>query len=130
MIFAILTIVAAVSTLYDLSTQAVSNSKRNQLLLSFSIYTNGSNLFQMNQPKSSSEISCLHGIRVISLVGVMLLHEYFFRVLSPFSDSKVYQEFLGTKLASSIAGLNIFVDTFFVISAALLTKSMLKEFEK
>ena len=125
-----LAVIATLSTFYDIRSRRVNKENRNQFLLSFSIYTNGSNLIKTTQSKSAAEISCLHGIRGLSIISIVFLHSFFFRILTPFRDEKLIKEFLGTKLASTISAGNVSVDSFFVISAMLVTRSMLRELER
>lgn len=47
-----------------------------QLLLSFSVYTNGSKILNTNQPGGS--LTAINGIRFISMTWVILGHAYGF----------------------------------------------------
>lgn len=128
-VFTSLVAAATFGTIYDLRTRNVAKEKRNQLLMSFSIYTNGSNLLDMTSSRSPTAINCLYGIRVLSIISIMFLHSFFYRILTPFRDEVAFSEWLKTKLASTVSAANISVDSFFVISATLVTRSMLRELQ-
>lgn len=115
------------STNYDARTRK-EKSHRNPLLLSFSLYSNASRMFSVSSIQSSTEIKCLHGIRVLSTFSIIFLHTYFYRVKT-FENDTVYIDWMKTKWASSVAALSISVDSFLVISAAMTTRSMLKELD-
>jgi hypothetical protein len=72
--------VVASSTVYDLVFRQL-KVDRHALLVSFSLYTNGQNLFNMKTSKN--DIRCLHGIRVLSIVWILLGHRYFLYLLMP-----------------------------------------------
>lgn len=117
---------AVLSTIYDLKSQEV---HRNESFLAFSLYKNSKKLFNFKQESSSDVIQCLNGIRVLSTLSIVLLHSVFYRVFPPVRDELILKSWLGTNTASTISAINITVDSFFVISAALATKSMLRELD-
>lgn len=49
---------------------------KNEWLIAFSAYTNASKIMKCSEVKSSSEISCLHGIRSLSMMWVLTSHVY------------------------------------------------------
>jgi hypothetical protein len=122
-------IVVTWSTIYDVNTQKIETGERNKLLLSFSMYTNGKRLLSLEQSRSTDTINCLNGIRAFSILSIIFLHSFFFRTFTPFRDDSVFNEWIKTKLASSVSAINIFVDSFFVMSGLLVTKTMLKELD-
>ena len=75
-------------------------------------------------------IQCLDGIRVIMTLGIIYLHSHVFRILTPFRDESKFEAFAKTDWAATVSAFNIFVDSFFVISGALTTRSMLKNLNK
>lgn len=116
------------STVYDARTRTA-KCERNPLLLSFSLYSNASRMFSVSANQPSGEIKCLHGIRVLSTFSIILLHAYYFRVKT-FEDDPVYEEWMkSSRWASSVAALNVSADSFLLISAAMTTRSMLKELD-
>jgi hypothetical protein len=117
------------STIYDLKTQKVKKVERNQSFLAFSLYKNSQSLFNFNEKNERDVITCLNGIRALSTLCIIFLHSVFFRVFPPSRDETVFYHWLQTRTASSISAINVVVDSFFVISGTLATKSMLKDLE-
>lgn len=114
------------STSYDVYTWRKKKENSNQVLKVFSLLTNCKTLFNLNVEAGNS-IGSIHGIRSISIFSIILVHTYFFRVNSPFMDGNVFDKFLQTKFSSIVSALAIAVDSFFVISGALITRSLLKD---
>lgn len=117
------------SSFYDKKTQGKVAAERNQLLLSFSLFINAPSLVSLDQSRPSDAIKCLHGIRAISILSIIFFHGYFYQTFSPYGKSPVVQAWSKTRFASSLSGVNIFVDSYFVMSAALTTRSMLRELD-
>ena len=93
-------------------------------LLAFSIYKNGSNLFgESLQPQS--QIQCLNGIRVMSMLWILWTHTYLIPIKETFTFVKEFMftvEELGFQL---ILNGWVLVDTFFVVGAMLASYSSL-----
>jgi hypothetical protein len=122
-----LSIIALLCTIFDLKSRK-HTTKRNEFDKAFSLYSNVTSLLSFE--RSTKDIKCLHGLRVISILGIILLHTYFFRILSPFLNEEVMKEFMKTNIASIISAFNILVDTFFVMSAALTTRTVLRDLDR
>ncbi|XP_035660415.1 nose resistant to fluoxetine protein 6-like [Branchiostoma floridae] len=98
-----------------------------RLLLAFSVYNNIEKLLSTKQ--SPDSITCLHGIRFLSLTWIVLGHTYYFSLesvdnpLAVFEISKTFtfQVVLETMLA---------VDTFFLVSGLLMTYLLLIRLEE
>jgi len=114
---------AIYATIYD---QFKPNSGANELLMSFSLKKRLSNLISLDQSKPADAISCLHGIRAISEIAIVYHHAYVFRIMTPSRDQTVFNKFLKTPMATVNGVLSFFVEPFFIISAMLFTRSMLK----
>lgn len=127
-LFTVLAVIATCSTLYDVRSHAVQSQKRSQLLLSFSIYSNIQKLFSLKS--SSSDISCIHGIRALSLIIIVFFHSFFFRIQSSLISEENARNFVHLKFAAFLTTLPIFVESFFVMSGALFTISMLKDLKR
>jgi Acyltransferase family len=125
----ILLICGASSTIYDILTRDSEEEKRNKWFLTFSIYTNGSNLFNINKEQPPDTIKCLNGIRVLSAISIVFLHTHYHRVMFPVENSNKITEFNLSDYGRLIKGLNISVDTFFVLSGLLVTRSLLKDLD-
>lgn len=128
-ILAILIVTTVFSTVMDCQMDDNAN-KRSSKVASFSLHRNVTSLLSLDQTKSPNDVLCLHGMRAMCTFSIIYLHSYFFRVMAPVGDKNLYTEWGKTEIASRISSLNITVDTFFVISAMLLTKSMLKDLDR
>lgn len=116
------------STAYDVYSWFYKPENPNQTFKAFSIYTNGKTLFNLDV-KTENSIGSIHGIRSLSIFSIILVHTYFFRLSSPFVDGNAFDEFLQTKFSSIVSAGAISVDSFFVISGALITRSLLKDLD-
>ena len=54
-----------------------------QVLIAFSVYTNGKKLFSCKKNESADVLDCLNGIRVLSIVWVVYGHKYMMFITSP-----------------------------------------------
>ena len=54
------------------------SEKPHPLLSSFSVYTNGQQLFRISE--AGSQLTCLHGLRFFSMCWVVLCHAYGFSI--------------------------------------------------
>ena len=125
----LLVILVILSTTYDLLTRLNKIKSYTKILTSFSLITNSTTLFKMTENNENS-IGAIHGIRSLSILSIIIVHSYFFRVTSPFLDAKNLKEFLGTKVSTIVSTSTISVDSFFVISGALITRSILRELDR
>nr|XP_027214734.1 nose resistant to fluoxetine protein 6-like [Penaeus vannamei] len=97
-----------------------------RFLLPFSIYTNLSKLFQLNTTKSSQNITCLHGIRVLSMIWVVYGHQH--SATATFS-ANVLMAYAKTSdlLYQVISNAYFSVDSFFFLSGFLVSYVLLRE---
>ncbi|XP_055913922.1 nose resistant to fluoxetine protein 6-like [Eupeodes corollae] len=118
-IFGIFGLLMLLSTLYDIFTDTF-NKPANKILIAFSVVSNGRKLFKLNYAKSSNTISCLTGIRVLSMVWVIYCHCYTASAKMPYINKFDY--FPWTKEASTmhVVLATVSVDSFFFISGLLL----------
>ena len=101
-----------------------------KLLLCFSAYTNGKKVWNTKVPKDA--LTCINGIRVLSMWWILLGHLCFFYLDIGVTDNLLYAFELYSKRWSGQVVANAFVgvDTFFVISGLLgsyITLGILKE---
>lgn len=84
----------------------------------------------MTKIKSPNSINCLHGIRAMSILWIILGHRYSNQF--PWGNPIDVQAFLrGTSIAAGIMNAHtLAVDTFFVMGALLMTWSTLRDCEK
>lgn len=122
--------VATLCTVFDMKSRKIEsrNAKKSEVVRAFSLYSNALSLFSLE--RTSKDIKCLHGLRVLSILGIIFLHTVFFRSLSWNLNYAKFEEFPNTNLGLIVASFSMLVDTFFVISAALTTRSVLKELDK
>ncbi|XP_055913781.1 nose resistant to fluoxetine protein 6-like [Eupeodes corollae] len=117
------------STFYDLFTSTF-EKKPKQLLMAFSVISNGRKLFMINTKKSPNSIDCLTGIRVFSMIWVLHCHNYMFYAtqnLINFSDSLSWYK----KPWSMVVLMGtVSVDSFFLLSGLLVAWLGLRELDK
>ncbi|XP_063590278.1 nose resistant to fluoxetine protein 6-like [Penaeus indicus] len=100
-----------------------------RFLLPFSAYTNLSKLFQLNTTRSSENITCLHGIRVLSMVWVVYGHQHQagasftanFLMMFPKTSGFMYQ---------LLSNAFFSVDSFFFLSGFLVSYVLLREMSR
>ncbi|KAL8559329.1 hypothetical protein ACOMHN_060019 [Nucella lapillus] len=98
-----------------------------KLLLSFSVLKNGSKVlsFQRNQ----TDISCLHGIRVLSITWVVLGHSY--AMLDPATGNSVSKNKAMESVSFMVIPAGVLaVDTFFLLSGCLSSFLFLRSSQK
>lgn len=127
---AMLVLLVALSTFYDVRTHNREMKNRNQLFLSFSCYTNATNLFNIEQHQSSDEIKCLHGVRGVSIISIIFLHSYYFRAMFPIHHPNQLNDFIESAYGRFISGITVSVDSFFVMSGMLVTRTILRDLER
>ena len=57
------------------------SGKKHAVLMSFSMYTNGRNLLSTNT--GSETMTCLHGLRFLSILWIVFGHTYYMASTSP-----------------------------------------------
>ena len=125
-LLAILIITSATSTVYDFVTRQKEN--RSDFFLSFSVRRNVSSFFDLRENPSSETISCLFGIRSLSMISIIFFHAFVMRAYSPFWEQS--DDWSSKNFALAISSFGMAVDSFFVMSAALFTKTMMTELKK
>ncbi|XP_070533927.1 nose resistant to fluoxetine protein 6-like [Ptychodera flava] len=100
-----------------------------RVLISFSVVANGRKLLNTSSG-SSGTISSINGVRVISMMWIMLGHSYYFSYRSVGDFKYILTEV--TKRFSYLGLLNTFfgVDTFFLLSGCLVCYVTLKQLHK
>ncbi|PSN40343.1 hypothetical protein C0J52_17060 [Blattella germanica] len=111
--FGILTVL---STAYDV--RVTDPKRRRQILLAFSWYTNGKKLFQTNNTQGS--MACLHGIRFLTVVWIVIGHIYFFTVTIPVVNMLNMIHDIRTWGHEVIIAAIFAVDTFLFLSGLLV----------
>nr|XP_045584880.1 nose resistant to fluoxetine protein 6-like [Procambarus clarkii] len=122
--------VLAAATVLDLWTRSLASTThlrqgRLRYLLVFSVSENLQKLFQVTVTRSPGVISCLHGIRFLSITWVVLGHQY------AYSTSVAQNELALVKMSKPvafqvIANADVSVDTFFLMSGLLVSTGLLR----
>lgn len=128
-IFCLIGLLILCSTIYD-----VISKERGNLqipgLVAFSLYVNMNILFKVSSKKSANIISCLNGIRCMSIIWIIFGHSYMINLLLPNANSKDIVEWAQTPFSMFLQSGTISVDSFFFLSGLLLIWASLKEMER
>ena len=97
--------------------------------MNFGLYANTKRLFNTNPPKGD-HLSCLDGIRFLSISWVMLGH-ILSGTMDVFPTSNISSLDISQRFeAQAVLNAFVSVDTFFLMSGCLISYLMLKELEK
>ncbi|KYB25125.1 nose resistant to fluoxetine protein 6 [Tribolium castaneum] len=127
-ILAIFLCIVLVSTSYDVALNYFKKEPYHELLIAFSFLHNGRKLFRSS--KNSEQLLCLNGIRALSMMWVILGHEYsnsFNAPISNFFDLKTWQDDPANMF---IMGATVSVDTFFTAGGLVTVYTFLKSMDK
>ncbi|XP_060531731.1 O-acyltransferase like protein-like isoform X2 [Cylas formicarius] len=124
--FAVIASLILLSTMYDLLVHQYLDDPGINVWVSFSVYTNLKNLLRVSDPPSHDLLSCVAGLKVISMLWVVLGHRYIFSVLV--GNVNANEIFLwNSRVASTlILAAPFSVDTFLLLSGLLLCRGYLK----
>ena len=104
-----------------------------QVFQGFSVYSNTLKLFN-TENKNQDSLTCINGIRVLSLFWVVIGHCY--ASFGPYGKAMVHNmnifrdQYMRDDAMGAIFNAYLSVDTFFFIGATLLTFITLKELDK
>jgi hypothetical protein len=119
----VLVVLALGGTFYDFLTRNDETKQRNKRILAFSIIKNGSSLFNLsNEPKD--DVKCFHFLRSFFAVVIVIYHIFIFVAVLP---NRNFYVLYRKPTAQIVSFLSSSVNGFFVISAFLATKSMMKD---
>uniref|UniRef100_A0A2C9M3A4 Nose resistant-to-fluoxetine protein N-terminal domain-containing protein n=1 Tax=Biomphalaria glabrata TaxID=6526 RepID=A0A2C9M3A4_BIOGL len=99
-----------------------------QILLSFSVYTNGSKVLNTSQPPGS--LTAVNGIRCLSMSWVVLAHVFDFGLPTAANVVDELPVRLRQWTADAISNAFVSVDTFFTLSGLLVAYLTTKEISK
>ncbi|OWF41722.1 nose resistant to fluoxetine protein 6-like [Mizuhopecten yessoensis] len=99
-----------------------------QALLAFSIYSNACKI--LNTHQGSGSITCMNGVRFLSMSWVLLGHSFAFGLGMGDNLLTFLPEMVKTWTAHVILNALVSVDSFFTISGLLLSYLVLKEMKK
>lgn len=116
------------STVYEVYCN-VKDVKRNQILCSFSVYSN-SKLIMTLKPLSSKEMLFLHGIRSLLIIWIVFGHTFTMTYyLGPVINSQSLYGLLKSFYSVFLFSGVLAVDTFFMLSAMLMSMSVFRQLE-
>ncbi|VVC89545.1 unnamed protein product [Leptidea sinapis] len=99
-----------------------------EVLLSFSVLSNGRAILSTQRP-SDGALTCLHGMRFLSVLWVIMVHTYL--TVWYIADNKTMREVTERNfLYQSVGNASYCVDTFFFISGLLVTVLFLRSEDK
>ncbi|XP_055844708.1 nose resistant to fluoxetine protein 6-like [Episyrphus balteatus] len=117
------------SSLYDCFTSYFER-KPIQLLMAFSVITNGRKLFMINTKKSPNSIDCLTGIRVMSMIWVLHCHNYAYYASQNLINTIDVLSWYKKPWTMAVLMGTVSVDSFFFLSGLLLAWMGLRELDK
>ncbi|PSN40341.1 hypothetical protein C0J52_17059 [Blattella germanica] len=123
-ILAILAITCIIGTIYTLFVENPGTGKKQCWLTMFSWYKNGSNL--LTTKSNPDSISVLHGVRVFSIIWVVMGHSYEFHSYLPQINYLYGLETIRKWRLLYITNAVLAVDTCFVLSGLLLSYIFMK----
>ncbi|XP_017146827.1 nose resistant to fluoxetine protein 6 [Drosophila miranda] len=124
---AVLVLLAALVFLATLLDRAKASNK---LLSSFSLRQNLPQLWKISSTVSQHVIPCLHGIRCLTIIWIILGHGYMFLLLAPNVNAYEIIAWAQTPYSMVLQSGTTSVDTFFLLSGLLLVMSTLRELER
>ncbi|XP_055915470.1 nose resistant to fluoxetine protein 6-like [Eupeodes corollae] len=128
-VFGIFTGLMVLSSLYDFLMSYFEKSPV-PIFLAFSVLTNGKKLFAYNLQKSPNAITCLTGIRVLSMTWVIYCHTYMTSALFPAINSSHLITWYKELWSMHILHGTVSVDSFFFISGLLVAWLGFKELDR
>ncbi|KAL8613989.1 hypothetical protein ACOMHN_023224 [Nucella lapillus] len=99
-----------------------------KVVVSFSVWTNGSKLLGTDQPSGS--LTCVHGVRFLSMSWVVLGHTWGMPASIGMNLLPYLQDLISHWSYQGITNATVSVDSFFVLSGLLVAYLTLKEMKK
>ncbi|VVC32337.1 Hypothetical protein CINCED_3A005090 [Cinara cedri] len=103
-------------------------SRKEQILLAFSAVNNGRKILHCG-PAPSDSLTCVHGLRFLSLAWVIMVHTYL-QVFSIAENKKLRTLTERNFMFQTVSNATFSVDTFFFISGLLVTYLYYKTINK
>lgn len=117
-----------ISTLYEVFSDTYGRKKR-PILTSFSLYSNSKAILSLKL-SSSKEMVCLHGIRSLAIIWIVIVHTYTNFWQLPVLNANDYFKWIQNISSMFILSGAMGVDTFFLMSSMLLSMSVFRELDK
>lgn len=80
-----------INTVYDYIAQWLDVEPKQWLLL-FSVFHNVEHVFNFEQKPDVKEISCIYGLKAISMMWIIFGHTYMWNVLAPLNNGIVLED--------------------------------------
>ncbi|KAJ3644142.1 hypothetical protein Zmor_026814 [Zophobas morio] len=116
------------STAFDIFLHYTNKEPPHELFISFSVLTNGRKIFKSTT--NPDQLLCLNGIKAISMMWVIIGHEYSNALDAPLSNVLDVVEWQQNSANMFIMGATVSVDTFFVVGGLVTVYTFLKSMDK
>ncbi|XP_057655919.1 nose resistant to fluoxetine protein 6-like [Diorhabda carinulata] len=123
-VFSLLFGLTIISTLTDVYFVYIRKEKLKPIYESFSIYTNGKSLFSI--PNRSENLSCLDGMRVLSILWILWYHVTYASMSIPLTNNIDIVNFIDSTYSMLFLHGDIATDTFLLIGGTLVTHSFFR----
>ncbi|KAJ3657729.1 hypothetical protein Zmor_009513 [Zophobas morio] len=125
-VFSLFALLLVFGTMYDVMVyKKISDYKKEpNLLMAFSVLANGKKMLSVSTAEGS--LNCLNGLRVISMMWIVLAHSFQTSFFVPHVNGKELMTWKDRTENSFIAGSSMAVDTFFTISGLLVVYLYMK----
>ncbi|CAG9820129.1 unnamed protein product [Phaedon cochleariae] len=124
--FCIYAFVLLISTCYDILIHQHLEGREDNVLITFSVYSNGKKLFSPPKKGASDYIEAISGLKFISMLWVILGHRYFVNIVSGITNASYLEKWKGYIFTSFVLSGSYAVDTFLVLSGLLLSFGVLR----
>ncbi|XP_055841708.1 nose resistant to fluoxetine protein 6-like [Episyrphus balteatus] len=118
-----------VSSIYD-AVLLKKGQNGHPLLTAFSVYSNAPKIFTVKPTNNPNVISCLAGMRTISMMWVVFGHGYMTFKQLPHVDVNKFYTWIETPYSMLVQNATFCVDTFFFMSGLLMLWGVFREMEK
>ncbi|KAJ8950673.1 hypothetical protein NQ314_007803 [Rhamnusium bicolor] len=113
------------STIYDLYLVHKNKEPPFAIFVAFSVHRNGRKLFKIR--KNSDELSCLNGIKLLSMFWVIIGHIFtIYPSVMPLTNYKAVLDWMESLSSMIIVSGTLSVDSFFLIGGALVVYGFIK----
>ncbi|RZC35948.1 hypothetical protein BDFB_010966, partial [Asbolus verrucosus] len=99
-----------------------------ELFIAFSFLSNGHKIFKST--RKLEQLLCPNGIKAISMMWVILVHEYFMILYAPLSNFLDIQKWKNDDANMFIIGATVSVDTFFMTGGLVTVYTFLRSLDK
>ncbi|KAF2881821.1 hypothetical protein ILUMI_24377 [Ignelater luminosus] len=119
-VLSVILLLVLISTIYEVVMHYKKQKIYHPILTAFSAFANTKKIVQTSD--EPGQITCLHGIRVISMMWVVFGHRYSYIFMIPKSNlSYLFIDYIYQKTTMFAAGATVSVDTFLVLSGLLVS---------